>query len=74
MGINRYFVDMNIEARKYHLIERVMRFDENEINKIEMFLDKGSEISVSLDRALQQVEEGKVTPHREVRKKYEGWL
>ncbi len=74
MNRNRYFVDMNIEARKYHLIERVMHFDENEIDKIEMFLSKESELSASLDRALQQVEEGKVTPHNEVRKKYEKWL
>jgi len=65
---------MNIEARKYHLIERVMHFDEKEIDKIEMFLKKESELSASLDRALQQVEEGKVTPHSEVRKKYEKWL
>ena len=37
-------------------------------------LDKESALSASLDRALQQVEEGKVTPHNEVRKKYEKWL
>ena len=74
MNRNRYFVSMNIEARRYHLIERVMHFDEKEIDKIEMFLAKESELSASLDRALQQVEEGKVTPHSEVRKKYEKWL
>lgn len=65
---------MNIEARKYHLIERVIHFNEEELNKMEMFLDSESELSASLDRALQQVEEGKVTPHSEVRKKYEKWL
>ena len=74
MNRNRYFVSMNIEARKYHLIERVMHFDEKELDKIEMFLSKESELSASLDRALQQVAEGKVTPHSEVRKKYEKWL
>lgn len=74
MHENRYFVVMNIEARKYHLIERVMRFDEKELNRIEVFLEEESELSASLDRALQQVEEGKVTPHSEVRKKYEKWL
>ena len=72
--INRYFVDMNIEARKYNLIERVMSFNEDEINKVEMFLNKEPELSASLDRALKQVEEGKVTPHSEVRKKYKKWL
>ncbi len=65
---------MDIEARKYHLIERVMRFNENELDNIEMFLERESELSTSLDRALQQVKEGQVTPHNEVRKKYEKWL
>lgn len=65
---------MDIEARKYHLIERVMRFNENELDSIEMFLERESELSASLDRALQQVKEGQVTPHNEVRKKYEKWL
>ena len=65
---------MNIKARKYHLIERVMRLDENELDKIEMFLDRESELSDSLDRALIQVGEGKVSPHGKVRKKYQKWL
>ncbi|MCF6353116.1 MAG: hypothetical protein L3J06_08910 [Cyclobacteriaceae bacterium] len=65
---------MNIEARKYNLIELVMRFDENEIRKIETFLEIEAVLSASLDRALQQVKEGKVTPHSRVRKKYEKWL
>ncbi|MEM6816550.1 MAG: hypothetical protein AAF600_19535 [Bacteroidota bacterium] len=71
---NRYFVCMNIEARKYNLIARVMHLNEKELDKIEMFLNEESELSASLDRALQQVKEGKVTPHSEVRKKYEKWL
>lgn len=72
--IIRYFVDMNIEARKYHLIERLMRFDEKDLSKVEMFLESNLELTASLDRALQQVEEGKVTPHAEVRRKYGKWL
>jgi len=71
---NCYFTGMSIEVRKFHLIERVMHFDEKEINQVEMFLNQESELSASLDRALDQVKEGKVTPHREVRKKYEKWL
>lgn len=51
-----------------------MHFDEKEIDKVEMFLDTESELSASLDQALKQVEEGKVTPHSEVRKKYKKWL
>ncbi|MEQ9468056.1 MAG: hypothetical protein RLN88_11630 [Ekhidna sp.] len=65
---------MSIEAKRYHLIERVMQFNEREIDKIETFLEEESELSASLDKALEQVDEGKVTPHSEVRKKYEKWL
>lgn len=65
---------MNIEARKYQLIERVMKFDEEELRKIESFLQNESALSASLDRALGQVKKGQVTPHSEVRKKYEKWL
>ncbi len=71
---NRYFVEMNIEARKYNLIELVIRFDENEISKIETFLEIEAELPASLDRSLQQVKEGKVTPHSQVKRKYEKWL
>lgn len=65
---------MSIEARRYQLIERVMRFNEQEIDNVEMFLDKESGLSNSLGKALQQVKEGKVTAHSEVRKKYQKWL
>ena len=66
--------NMNIEARKYQLIERVMMFNEDELKKIEDFLKSESALSDSLDRALKQVENGQSTPHSEVRKKYEKWL
>jgi len=65
---------MNLESRKYHLIERVMSFNEQELDRLESLVEEESELSISLDRALKQVEEGKVTPHNEVRKKYEKWL
>lgn len=74
MLINHYLGGMDIETRKYHLIERVMHLNENELKNIEMFLERESELSASLDRAIQQVKEGKVTPHSEVKKKYEKWL
>lgn len=51
-----------------------MRFNEKDLSKVETFLEGDSELSASLDRALQQVEEGKVTPHSEVRRKYKKWL
>ena len=65
---------MDITLRKYHLIERVMKFNEEDLSKIEIFLKEESGLSASLGRAINQVEEGKVTPHEEVRKKYERWL
>jgi len=65
---------MDIEARKFQLIQRVMDFNESELDNIEIFLQRESELSSSLNRALKQVEEGKVTPHNEVKRKYEKWL
>jgi hypothetical protein len=38
------------------------------------YSSEDNELSTSLDRSLQQVKEGKVTPHSEVRKKYAKWL
>jgi len=35
----RYFVIMTIEARKYYLIEKVMNFDEDSIDRMEAFLE-----------------------------------
>lgn len=69
-------MNMNIEARKYYLIEQMMRLNESEIQKLEHFIMgvSESELSSSLDLAIQQVKEDKVTPHEEVRKKYEKWL
>ena len=67
---------MNIEVRKYHLIEQMMQLNEDQINKLENFINEVSEadLSASLDRSMQQAKQGKVTPHNEVRKKYEKWL
>lgn len=72
----RKLTSMNIEARKYHLIQQVMHLDEDQIKRLETFLAEvsESEVSASLDRALEEVKKGKVTPHEEVRKKYEKWL
>lgn len=67
---------MNLQARKYQLIERVMQFNEGELKKMETLLEElsESELSASLEKAMQQVQEGKTVPHSEVRKKYEKWL
>ncbi len=65
---------MDIEARKFQLIQRVINFNESELKNIEVYLERESELSSSLDRALKQVKEGKVTSHDVVKKKYEKWL
>jgi hypothetical protein len=67
---------MKIEVRKYQLIEQVMNLNENQLEKLESFLaeESANALSKSLDRALKQVKEGKVSPHAQVRKKYEKWL
>jgi hypothetical protein len=67
---------MKIEVRKYHLIEQMMRLNEDQINKLEHFIAEVSEaeLSASLDRSLKQAKERKATPHSEIRKKYEKWL
>ncbi|MFY0602078.1 MAG: hypothetical protein JXR03_20555 [Cyclobacteriaceae bacterium] len=49
---------MNIEARKYHLIEQVMKFDEVEINRMEALLDSyDPEIERELIKRARQSEE-----------------
>lgn len=67
---------MKIEIRKYQLIEQVMNLSEGQLEKLESFLAQESDkaLSMSLDSALKQVKEGKVSPHAQVRKKYEKWL
>ena len=65
---------MDIAARKYQLIEKVMKFSERELDQLEAILESEAELSKSLDIALQQVKERKVKDHSQVKKKYEKWL
>lgn len=59
-------VAMNIEARKYQVIQQVMKFDETELKQMEDFLDEEFDHEVEREmvtRALQSekdIEEGKV--------------
>ncbi|UXP33496.1 hypothetical protein N6H18_05960 [Reichenbachiella agarivorans] len=46
----------------------------SEKNILESFLKSEAVLSVSLDRTLQQEENGKTSPHTEVKKKYEKWI
>lgn len=65
---------MDLQARKYNIIELVMRLNEMDLKQLEKFVESKSELTASLNRSLQQVEEGDYRPHSEVRKKYEKWL
>jgi hypothetical protein len=65
---------MNIQTRKYKIIEQVMGLSENQLERIESTLNDDSQLDISLDQAVAQVKEGRVNPHSEVRKKYEKWL
>jgi hypothetical protein len=65
---------MNIETRKYNIIQKVMQSSDEQLAKIEELLLEESELEARLEKAMQQVREGKVKPHSEVRKKYEKWL
>ena len=66
---------MNIQTRKYKLIERVMQLSESQLERLELTLNEDNNpLGLALNRAIQQVKEGKVIPHNEVRSKYEKWL
>lgn len=65
---------MSIEARKYQLIEQMMKLDEAELRKLENFLQAEPKLSTSLDKSIQQAEEGETMPHSEVKKLYQKWL
>ena len=66
---------MNIQTRKYKVIEKVMHLSESQLERIEFTLNEDtSRLDMALDRAIEQVKEGRVKPHFEVRKKYEKWL
>lgn len=65
---------MDLETRKYKVIEKVMGLSETQLERIESTLNDDIRLELSLDKALEEVNEGKVKPHSEVRKKYEKWL
>ena len=58
---------MNIEARKYHLIEQIMRFDEVELRRMEAFMEE-KDLDPQIEKALisraqqseKDIKEGKV--------------
>ncbi len=77
---------MNIKAEKLKLIEWLLSVkDQSVIEKLKWLRenqadvdDLWSEISdierASIDRGLEDIKNGMVTPHEKVKKKYEKWL
>lgn len=77
---------MNIQSEKLKLIEWLLNLkDQSVIEKLKWLrenqneaMDWWDEISeaekVSIDRGLNDIENGRITSHESVRKKYEKWL
>lgn len=65
---------MSLKARKYKIIETVMHLNESQLQRMETFLKEQEELDRILDQAEKDIQEGRVQPHEEVRKKYEKWL
>jgi hypothetical protein len=76
---------MNIQSEKLKLIEWLVALQDKAIIEKIKFLrenpnaadwwDTISEAEKeSIDRGLKDIENGKTTPHSEIRKKYEKWL
>jgi hypothetical protein len=70
-------VVMNLEARKYSVIEKVMRLDEHQLERIESTLNKEMEIDPVLQKKLtsralkanEDIKEGRVYSRKEAEAK-----
>jgi hypothetical protein len=65
---------MDIQARKYNLIEKVFHLAEPELIQLEEFLTSNQLLKDSLNKSMTQKESGEYKSHSEIRKKYEKWL
>lgn len=78
---------MNITAEKLDIIQRICEIQDNDlIDLIKNIIDVPSTSKVdwwnqlsekekeSIDRGLNDLHQGKVHPHDQIRKKYEKWL
>ncbi len=65
---------MDIQVRKYRVIEKVLKLNNVQLEKIESTLENNLLLDLALSKATKQVADGDVKPHSEVRKKYEKWL
>lgn len=77
---------MNIQAEKLKLIEwlagltdqtlieRIKFLKENQLNQTDWWEEISKTEKDAIDQGLEDADNGKVTPHQEVRKRYEKWL
>ena len=65
---------MSTEERKLFIIEKVMQLNDQQLHQIEDFLKGELLLNSTLEKAMQQVQEGKTKPHTEIREKYAKWL
>nr|MBS0037236.1 hypothetical protein [Saprospiraceae bacterium] len=77
---------MNIKAEKLRLIEWLLNVeDQSVIEKLKWLKENKTDVDdwwdeisdaerTSIDRGLEDLKNGRVTPHEKVKKKYEKWL
>jgi predicted transcriptional regulator len=65
---------MSLKGRKYKIIEQLMQLNEDQVQRVETFLKEQEALDRTLEQAARDIQEGRVQPHEEVRKKYEKWL
>lgn len=68
--INQYLEHLNVQQKKV-VLSVVKTFAQEETDWWDGVEDAAKE---SIERGLKQAEQGKVTPHKEVMKKYKKWL
>ena len=87
IGLSKHFHKMNISAEKVDIIQRICEIQDNDLidlikNIIDIPANANSdwwdtvtqEERDSINRGLNDLDEGKVYAHDQIRKKYEKWL
>lgn len=80
----RIFILMKPSKKQTELAKRILETDDKEVlNYIQAIVDTNSAffedempeyVRKSVERGLKDADEGRVTPHKEVWKKYKKWL
>ena len=55
-------------------IERIKFLKDNQLNQTDCWEEISKTEKHAIDQGLEDADNGKVTPHQEVRKRYEKWL